>query len=533
LSPTDRLKTAAPLCVLILLFIALGWPFVTRLGIEVDEALVGNGIYERAAPWYSWHLFGHEIPVMLLYYLGALKTWMYNGIFAIWPPGPVSLRLPMVLIAAASIVVQFLFIDRILGRAAAWLSCALVATDPSFILSTAIDYGPIAVEHSLKMAALLLLVKFHSGRSRFHLAAAFFLFGLAMWDKAVFSWILAGLAVGALVVFRREVFEYINARNILTAAGSFITGALPLIIYNIARPFETFSSTAKFSLEGAFVKLVLLKRTLDGSGMFGFLTAPDAGPNPGAPHSIVQRLAFWISGVSGSPTATFSGIALVIAILAIPFIWRTPARRPVLFFLIAAVVIWLQMFFTTGAGGATHHVILLWPFPAVIVAAVAATLMPKRALAAAGVVLCASQLLVMNQHLVVLIRNGSSVRWTDAFAPLTKKLSAGRAKRLITCDWGILETLNLLSEGELPVEDASASLRPLTTDNRQLTTQITQRFEGRDTLWVLHSEGHEQWPGVNAALDQTAASAGYSKEVLESIHDRNGRPIFDIVRFRR
>ena len=26
------------------------------LGIEVDESMIGNGIYERAAQWYSWRL---------------------------------------------------------------------------------------------------------------------------------------------------------------------------------------------------------------------------------------------------------------------------------------------------------------------------------------------------------------------------------------------------------------------------------------------------------------------------------------------
>ena len=526
----SRVKTAALLSALIVVFVTLGWPFITRLGIEVDEALVGNGIYERAAPWYSWRLFGHEIPVMLLYYLGALKTWMYNAIFAIWPPGPVSLRLPTVLIAAASILVQFVFVDRILGRAAAWMSCALIATDPSFVLSTAIDYGPVAVEHALKMGALLALVKFHgdAGR-RGYLALAFFVFGLAMWDKAVFSWILVALAVAALAVLRRQVIAHVNLRNILTAAGAFAVGALPLIIYNIARPLETFRSTAKFSLEGAFIKLVLLKRTLDGSGMFGFLTAPDSGPHPGVPHSVVQRFAFWLSSLFGSPSTTLTGIALILVIATIPLVWRRPVRKPVLFFLIASVVIWLQMFLTAGAGGATHHVILLWPFPAIIIAAVMSQLLSRRLLFGAAVVLCLSQLLVMNQHLVVLIRNGSSVRWTDAFAPLVTRLSNAHAKRVITCDWGILETLNLMSEGELPVEDASAALRQLTTDNRQLTT----RFDAPDALWVLHSSGREEWPGVNDALDRIAASAGYSKEVLESIQDRNGRPIFDIVRFRR
>ena len=45
---------AIALVVLCAVFVALGWPFMKRMGIEADEALVGNGVYGRVAAWYSW-----------------------------------------------------------------------------------------------------------------------------------------------------------------------------------------------------------------------------------------------------------------------------------------------------------------------------------------------------------------------------------------------------------------------------------------------------------------------------------------------
>ena len=89
------------LFLLCLLFIVLGWPFLKRLGIEVDEALVASGIYKRAVAWYSMRLFRHQLPLMELSYLGALKTWIVAPIFAVWGPGPVSLRLPSAPLARA------------------------------------------------------------------------------------------------------------------------------------------------------------------------------------------------------------------------------------------------------------------------------------------------------------------------------------------------------------------------------------------------------------------------------------------------
>ena len=52
-------------------FVAAGMLFVPRLGIEVDEAIVANGLYNHGRAWYSWKFANAEVPVMLITYLGA------------------------------------------------------------------------------------------------------------------------------------------------------------------------------------------------------------------------------------------------------------------------------------------------------------------------------------------------------------------------------------------------------------------------------------------------------------------------------
>src|ERR1700733_1601520 len=141
-------------------FIAAGMLFATRLGIEADEALVGNGIYEHGAPIYSWKWGSFEIPIMLLSYLGALKTWFYSVWFLPWRPGPVSLRLPMLLIAAATLWQFFLLLDRTVSRRAAWIGTVLLASDSSYLLMNAADSGPVTLQFFLKSSAILLVLKF-------------------------------------------------------------------------------------------------------------------------------------------------------------------------------------------------------------------------------------------------------------------------------------------------------------------------------------------------------------------------------------
>ncbi len=54
---------------------------------------------------------------MLLSYLGALKTWFYSALFWLTPPRPISLRLPMLIAAAAALCLFFVLLDRTQGDA--------------------------------------------------------------------------------------------------------------------------------------------------------------------------------------------------------------------------------------------------------------------------------------------------------------------------------------------------------------------------------------------------------------------------------
>src|SRR6185436_16885528 len=105
-------------------------------------------------------------------------------------------------------------------------------------------------------------------------------------------------------------------------------------------------------------KLANLASTLSGKSMFGFLTRIGAEERPRAPKTALDKVSTLVSDIAGHPKAGFMGYALMIAILLMPALWATPARRPMLFSTIAVLVAWLQMLFTHGVGSAAHHVVL-------------------------------------------------------------------------------------------------------------------------------------------------------------------------------
>lgn len=517
---TPRWSPAA-LFVLAVCFTAGGLLFIPRMGIEVDEALVGAAIYPGNHPWYSWRIGQDEIPVMLISYLGALKGWFYNALFWFTPPRPMSLRLPTLLAAAATLWMFFAFLARAVSRRSAWIGTLLLATDTSYLLMNTIDYGPVTVQFVCKLAALALLVRFHQAARRADLAGACFLLGLAMWDKAIFAWVLFGLTIAAAAVFPRELRRHLSWPNLRVAVPAFVAGALPLIVYNIARPLETFRANAQVEQLAVWGKSVILTRAIDGYVFFGFMTAPEPGPLPGEPGRWYQSLSFTLSHWLGEPRHSLTLWATAAAIVSLPLLWRTPARRPGWFALIAGLGTWVPMVLTAGAGAAAQHVLLIWPFHLMLIAAALAVI-PNRALAgAATVLLCASGLAVTNQYYKELIRNGPAPRWTDAMDPLHRYLTDAHAPRVYVADWGILETMHLLSEGGLPVQLADLS-------GGEGTRRMLAEPGG---IFVAHTVAMH--PQERTALEAFAREENYIEEPVITIHDRNGRPAFDVFRFRK
>jgi hypothetical protein len=82
--------------------------------------------------------------------------------------------------------------------------------------------------------------------------------------------------------------------------------------------------------------------------------------------------------------------------------------------------------------------------------------------------------------------------------------------------------LVLLNRGTLPLNYDPA-------DRRVVLARIAES----DSLFVGHPNDIEIFKGVSATLLALAAEAGYRREMLAEISDRNGRPMFEVFRFRQ
>lgn len=507
-------------------FCLAGLAFIPLPGLQHDELFFSAPIFYPDTTFFRITIGTLKIPLMVISYTGALKTWLYAGLFQLFQPNVWSVRIPVLLMGAGTILLTWVWVRRIAGHWAAVIATALLATDTLFLLTDVFDWGPVAIQHLLLMAGLVAVQRSIAGESRTGLALGFFIWGLGMWDKALHLWPLIGLAVACLVTYPRLMFRSLRRPETALACVAFLVGMLPLLVYNFARRGETATANAKISIADFPRKVAALRGTVNGLAMFGFIV-PEPAPNLRSPRNPLERASAAVSRRLGARRvnwmlpAWFAGLACFLAFL------RTPCWRLLLFLAIATAVTWLQMALTVGAGYGAHHVILLWPLPPVFLgvafAAVADRIRPLGpAVAVVVTILIAGNLLTTNGYFSELALAGGTGGWTDAIYSLSDSIDERTAGWIGLVDWGYLNGLALLHQGRLH----------LFMVNPEAAPAETKRLVGSPGVsFIQHTEDKQLLPGINDRFRAIALRQGFSERTERTIFDRNGRPVFEIFHF--
>ncbi|MBM3787652.1 MAG: hypothetical protein FJW30_25120 [Acidobacteria bacterium] len=412
-----------------LAFLCLGGLWIEIPGIQNDEAMFASVLFEPKIEAVHIRYFGFRIPAMSFPYIGTVKTVIYALLFRGIDPSPESIRWPALLLGAWSVYLFCRLMQRATDLRTANVATALLVADAAYLFTIRCDWGPVAVQHVCAIGGVYCWVlgrpwqKFLGGLC----------FGLGLWDKLTFLWILAALAAGAAAARFLP-----KGRAALCGLAGFLIGCYPFLAYNYKTGLASFEAARRQQLALGEVpeKARLLGRTLSGVPLLGSLAMND-GPNApelDAAASAVVRLSEWTGGWRESwlPWLVLGGAALG---------WRSAHRRVYRFAVAALAAGFLAMTAQASSGGSPHHHVLLWPLPHVLAAVV-----PWPRVVPALVL--ATQLLVVNQHYAQWVRFGGDSAWTDAVYPLTRTLrESGEPYRII--DWGIYDAVYLLSRGQV------------------------------------------------------------------------------------
>ena len=146
-----------------LLFIALGCAWISEMGIQTDEALFAGGIYPPYAP--GVRLFGKMRPLMLMPYVGTVKSYIWKPLVRNITSPAATIRIPAVLLAGLTVWLFYLLLKRTLGVRTALTGAALLAADATYILTSRWDWGPVVLQHLLTIGGVLAVVRFTEGQA--------------------------------------------------------------------------------------------------------------------------------------------------------------------------------------------------------------------------------------------------------------------------------------------------------------------------------------------------------------------------------
>lgn len=537
----ERLPVVGAL-LLCALFVTIGLLFLPYPGAQYDELLFLNGVVrpQVAEFWMELPRLG-RVPTMQMTYLGTLKALVFAPVFRLWGFSDWTLRVPALLLGAVSVWLFFLTARRLGGAKAALAAAALLATDACYLLTAVFDWGPVVIQHVCLTAGLYAMVRFgQEGRARWLFAGAFFA-GLGVWDKALFLWVLGGFGVGVLLVYPRDVWRIARDRRLAGAAVlGFALGAAPFLHYNLKTGWRTFEGNARRDdVSAIFLKAVVLDRTLDGSGLIGYLVRESP---EGPPADLTDRERGFLGGAArlGMPRQSWQALLLVVALAAAPLLnWRSGRRRPALLVSIAIAVAWAQMAWTREAGGSVHHAILLWPLFHLQAALAAAAVFERAGRKAAVAVLavfagCAvSNAAVLSTYMAHMIACGPQTIWTDASRTLVQFLEAQPGRAAFAADWGILHEILFYGKNRIPMIGHADGIVLQSDGNPQAARELEQALADPKQLFITFTEGRDVFPDTRKKLIAFAEARGYKRRSVALIADRHGAAVFEIHEFTR
>ena len=534
LSRAERLLVAASL--LLFLFFAAAW--IHLPGPQHDELLhlpVLSPLLRQYAE-FSVKFHGRDLPLMIMSYVGAWKGWLLWLWFRIIPMGVPGYRAFGIALGVATVWLIFRLVRRYYGPPIALLTTGLVATDPSFIHTIRLDYGPVAVMQFLKIGGLALLSRWLSTGSGPALAGSMFVFGLGLWDKATFVWFLAGLGATLVLLYPRQVQERLRAKPgaLVLGIAALLLGAAPLIAYNLTRSGQTWRERGRFEVR--WFKLLEAQGTFTGIFMQS-LTGEDQLEYAPPAHDIAfPRLSDWMYRM-GWRRETILLPLLALSLIALPFnLWMSRPRRRLLFPLLLSLLTYACMFFTFEGGASVHHVIMLQPFPMLFLAVSLWTpaerwprLVPRAAavLIAAGA--AAVNLSVNARHLAIYTRTGGSGGFTDAVYRLVPYLAQHPGWKLYAIDWGFSHPVAFLSERwKLQVDDFFFQiLEPQDPGFARNVARLEELMRDPNNVFLLHSPQRTLSP-VPAQEFFALVGRGAEMRRIAFFQERSGEMIYEI-----
>src|SRR5256884_7570049 len=295
------------------------------------------------------HMRLGSVPIFIMPYLGALKAWIYTPIFRLFGVSALTIRLPVILIAAVTLLIFYQLMRAKLGAIWATIAVWIMAVDPANLFPSRLDWGPTVLMHLFQAAFLALCFSYRDKPQLWKPVLIFICFGLGFFDKFNFIWLVSAFAIGIcfcypdslknLWVSLPRFARWIAVILVLIAVGATLYLVLPLLLH--------FHPPIRARATGFQVKWDGLLQTLSGVAVARLIF--------GNSNGMILFAPFWL---------IVTDCSLALACLFFPMLDAEARenRKNGFFCLLIGLLIFLQIIITPQAGG-PHHYSMIFPLP--------------------------------------------------------------------------------------------------------------------------------------------------------------------------
>ncbi len=420
------------------------------IGLHYDEALYQHGavqmLHSASEPTFahqegSWvSLAGRHWPLVIIYYVGAIKDYLLLLPFALFGSSAKVARLVNALLGAFGIWGIARLLRHEISAAVAAVVALIIAVNPNYIGHTLFDCGGVVVWMAILGMLSIAIVHYKKRRTAM---AAFFIglsMGIGNWNRLNFSWFLGSVLVAALIAFRKRL--WIPIRHIAAAAAGSLVGVFPMLWFQIRSRWAIVEFMKGVQVQESPGRVFLSRILMIFSGLF--ISDPEQREIWNGPSGPVWQLVLF-------PTVVLFSLVVCLALKGLRSENDTAWRRAAAL----TFVIFALLLLTSRLLIEYHHLVMLLPIAAIVVVLAFRELMARwrraGAFALAIAFLYGASASYWDFSLARGIeRTGGVGIWSNAIYQVNDRLNADYAGREIRIlDWGLQNNLFVLSNAKL------------------------------------------------------------------------------------
>jgi len=195
--------------VFIFIYIVIASFQLSSPGLNYDELLFTNAALGSIDHNFVDVRIGN-FPVMLMNYIGALKAYIYYPIFKLFGVSAFTIRFPMILLSAAGLYILYRLSLSLFGGRTALVVLLLSVLDPTYIVHSRMDVGPVVISFFCKTTSLYFFFLFIKQRKTNTLLLFFLFCFLGLYNKLNFIWFLVATFISILLFYRKPVLSCIQ-----------------------------------------------------------------------------------------------------------------------------------------------------------------------------------------------------------------------------------------------------------------------------------------------------------------------------------